>query len=305
MISIRTRIIIALMLIAPLVLAGASGIIKGKVTDPDGKPIKDVRITLRDTARGKTYVFKTDKNGAYFHMGIDPSEYVMKLEKAGYLTLEGKVYIVPEPELVRNAVLAPAVEQPVKPEWEASNIEANRLYREGRYEDALKLYRDILDRNAGLPQIQFNAGNCLFHLERYDEAVTAFKEAVRLKPDFFEAYTNLANAFSKLRRFEEAVPFFEQALAAYPENPALLSSTALLLLNSGQSDRAIENLEKAATLDADAKSHFYSLGIAYTQKGDLAKAIEAYEKYLALNTDANEAARVRTIIDQLKALLKN
>jgi tetratricopeptide (TPR) repeat protein len=305
MTSIRTRIITVLMLIAPLVLAGASGIIKGKVTDPDGKPVKDVRITLRDEARGKTYIFKTDKNGAYFHMGIDPSEYVMRLEKAGYLTLEGKVYIVPEPELVRNAVLAPAVELPARPEWETSNLEANRLYQEGRYEDALKDYQEILDHNAELPQIQFNAGNCLFHLEKYEEAVTAFKEAVRLKPDLFEAYTNLANALGKLRRFEEEVPFFEQALAAYPENPALLSSTALLLLNSRQSDRAIEYLEKAASVDADAKSHFYSLGIAYTQKGDLAKAIEAYEKFLALNTDVNEAARVRTIVDQLKALLKN
>ncbi|HEX2696053.1 MAG TPA: tetratricopeptide repeat protein [Acidobacteriota bacterium] len=302
--SLRTRIIIAIALALPLTLSGAAGVIKGKVTDPDGNPVKDVRITLRDTTRAKTYVFKTDKKGGYFHKGIDPSEYVMKLEKEGYLPLEGQVFIASEPEVVRNAVLAPAAEAPVKAEWEAANVEANRLYKEGRYEEALKLYQGILAGNAGLAAIQFNAGNCFIHLERYEEAVGAFKEAVRLKPDFFDAYTNLANAFGKLKKFDEALPLFEQALTIHPESPALLSSAGLLYLSSGRSDKAVEYLEKAAALDPDARHQYYSLGIAYSRQGDLAKAVDAYEKFLVLNTDPAEATRVRGIVDRLKALMK-
>jgi tetratricopeptide (TPR) repeat protein len=304
MISRRTRIIFALALVSPLVLSGAAGVIKGKVTDPDGNPVKNVRITLRDTTRGKTYVFKTDKNGGYFHRGIDPSDYVMKLDKEGYLPLEGQVSVAPKPEVVRNAVLAPVAEQPVKPTWDGTNIEANRLYKEGRYEEALKLYRDILGGNAGLAQIHFNAGNCLFHLERYGEALDAFKEAVRLKPYFFDAYTNLAGTFGKLKKFEEAIPFFEEALAAYPESPALLSGAGLLYLSSGRNDKAVEYLKKAASLDPDARHHYDSLGIAYTREGDLAAAVQSYRKFLALNADPAEAARVGRIVDRLKSRMK-
>ena len=302
--SKSTSIVLTLALVSPLFLSGAGGIIKGKVTDPDGNPVKDVRITLHDTTREKTYILKTDKKGGYVHRGIDPSDYVMKLEKEGYLPLEGQVLIVPKPEVVRNAVLAPVAEQPAKPAWEATSLEAKRHYKEGRYEEALKLYRDILDRNDALAQIQFYAGNCLFRLERYEEALDSFKEAVRLKPDFFDAYTNLANAFSKLKKYDEAIPLFEQALAIYPENPALLSSAGQLCLISNRNDKAVEYLEKAASHDPDARRHFYALGIAYTRQGDLAKAVEAYKKFLALNTDPAEAGRVREIVDQLKARLK-
>lgn len=301
--STRTRLFVALALAFPLAVSGASGVIKGKVTDPDGNPVKGVRITLRDLSAGEAYIIKTDKNGGYVHKGINPSDYVMRLEKEGYLPLEGQVLITPGPGVVRNAVLAPLAEQPVKPEWEGTSLEAKRLYKEGRYGEALKLYRDILDRNPSLAQIQFYAGNCLFRLEKYEEALGSFKEAVRLKPDFFDAYTNLANASDKLKKYDEALFLIEQALAIYPENPALLSSAGHLCLISNRNDRAVGYLEKAASLDPDARRHYYSLGIAYTRKGDLAAAVRSYEKFLALNTDPAEAERVREIIDQLKARL--
>jgi tetratricopeptide (TPR) repeat protein len=302
--SIRKRILLSLALALALVLSAAAGIIKGKVTDADGNPLGEVRITLSDAARGKTYVFKTDKNGGYSRKGIDPSDYAMKIEKEGYLPLDGQVLITPGPEVVRNAVLARVAERPVKPEWEGTNLEAKGLYKEGRYEEALKLYREIQGRNPELAQFPFYAGNCFFHLERYEEALAAFKEAVRLKPDFFEAYTNLASAFGKLNRFDEGSQFFEQALAAYPESPALLTGAGLLYLSSGRTDKAVASLEKAASLDPDARRPFYALGMAYTQQGDLAKAVAAYRKFLGLNTDPAEVARVRGIIEQLEARAK-
>ena len=288
------------------VSASATGVIKGKITDPEGKPIRDVKITLVDPARGQTYALRTNKKGEYYQMGINPAEYRMKIERDGFLPLEGKFFISPEEENVYNAVLAPAETAPVKPAWEDANVRANSLYREGRFEEALDIYRGILAQDAGLAPIHFNAGNCLYQLGRYEDSVASFREAVRLKPDFFEAYTNLANAYGKVKKFDEGLSVFEDALKAYPENPAILSSAGLLHLNAGHSDRAIACLEKAASLDPNAADHFYSLGIAYTQKGDLGKAVESYEKFVALNKDVVENERVGAIIEQLKkALEKN
>lgn len=302
--SIRKRILLPLAPALFFALCASAGVIKGKVTDADGNPLREVRITLSDAATGKTYVLKTDKKGDYLRKGIDPSNYTMKIEKEGYLPLEGRILIGPEPEVVRNAVLARVAERPVKPEWEGADLEARRIYKEGRYEEALKLYRDIQSRNPELAQFPFYAGNCLFHLGRYDEALAAFKEAVRLKPDFFEAYTNLASAFGKLNRFDEGLQLFEPAMVAYPESLSILTGAGLLYLSSGRSDKAVACLEKAASLDADARRSFHALGMAYTQQGDLAKAIAAFRKFLSLNTDPAEAARVQGIIDQLEASAK-
>lgn len=249
-------VLVATLLASPLVLAASICVVKGQVTDPEGKPLKDAKITLVDPARGQTYTIKTNKSGEYFQMGIYPAEYKIKVEKKGFISLEGKAHITPEQENVFNAVLAPEVIAPVKAEWEETNVRANKLYQENKFEEALKLYREILAQSAGLAAIHFNAGNCLYHMGKYEESVASFKEAVRLKPDFFESYTNLANAYGKLKKFDEAVPIFEEALKTYPESPALLSSVGLLYLNSGRSDKAVESLEKAASLDPKAAFHF-------------------------------------------------
>lgn len=300
--TIRAWIPLTLALTIPITLSAASGTIKGKVTDPDGNPVGDVRITLIDSRQGTTYVCKTDRKGRYSRGGIDPAEYVMKLAKEGFLPLDGRVVIgAAGSEVVRNAVLAAPAKRPAGPEWEAADVEAKRLYKAGEYEKALKLYRDILGGYPGLARIHFYAGNCLFRLERYEEALDAFLEAVRLKSDFFEAYTNLANASSRLNRFDETLLVFEQALAIHPESPSLLSTAGRLYLVSGRSEKAAEYLERAASLNPDARDDFYTLGIARARKGDLVGAIQAYEKFIALNADPAEDARVRGIVDRLRA----
>ncbi len=289
--------------VPPPVLA-VTGTIKGKVADSDGKPVADVKIRLVDPARGQTYVMKTDRKGNYFMMGISPAEYKLNLEKSGFQPLEGRVSIAPGQNSVFDAVLAPVAKPVVKPEWEDTNLRANELFKEGRYEEAAAAYKNILAANPNLAAIHFNLGNCAYNLQRYEEAVASFKDAVRLKPDFFDAYTNLANAFGKLKKFDEAVPVFEEAIRAYPENARLFSALGLLYLNAGEGAKAVACLEKASVLDPAQPFTFYSLGIAHTQTAAYAKAVAAYDKYIVLILDAKEIERVKGLIEQLKALEK-
>jgi tetratricopeptide (TPR) repeat protein len=285
-------------------LVAATGTIKGKVTDGDGKPLKDVSITLKDESRGQSYTMKTDKKGNYYLMGIVPADYRMKFEKAGFQDLMGVVAIAPDKENVFDAVLALAVAKPVKPAWDQKNLQAHDLYIQNKYEEALALYLEILAADPNVAFIQFNAGNCYYHLGNYEAAARSFREAVRLKPDFFEAYTNLANTYGRLKRFEEGIPVFEEAIRSYPANGPLFFSLGLLYLNSGQGPKAAACLEKAVTLDPKNPSGYSSLGIAYTQTGDYARAVEYYEKYLGLITDLKEIDRVKSVIEQLKPLIK-
>jgi tetratricopeptide (TPR) repeat protein len=291
-------------LLSAALLFAVTGTVKGKVTDAAGNSLKDVTITLKDETRGQTYTMKTDKKGNYYLMGITPADYRMKFEQAGFEKLEGVVAIVPDKENVFDAVLAPVAAKPAIPAWEDKNLKAHDLYVQNRFEEALTLYREILAVDPAVAFIQFNAGNCEYHLGHYEAAAQSFREAVRLKPDFFEAYTNLANAYGRLRRFEEAVPLFEEAIRAYPGNGALFSSLGLLYLNSGQGVKAAACLEKTVALDPKNPSGYYSLGIAYTQTGDYARAVENYEKYLGLVTDLKDIERVKGIIEQLKPLIK-
>jgi tetratricopeptide (TPR) repeat protein len=297
-------VIAFLVLMSNVLILAVTGTIKGKIVDGDGSPLKDVTVTLTGKSRGQTYTMKTDKKGNYYLMGIDPADYRLTFEKAGYQSLEGTVSITPGKENVFDGVLAPQVRKPDKPAWQEKNLRAHDLYVQNKFEEALTLYLEILAADPNVAFIHFNAGNCYYHLQNYEAALQSFREAVRLKPDFFEAYTNLANASGRLKRFDEAIPIIENAIRSYPANGTLFSSLGLLYLNSGQGARAAECLEKSVAINPDNPLGYNSLGIAYTQTGDYARAIENYEKYLGLISDAKEAERVKGVIEQLKPLIK-
>ncbi len=296
--------VLALVLGLAVASAAAPGVIKGRVTSGDNTPIKDVLITLRDETRGQTYEVKTDKKGQYYLMGINPAEYRMTFEKAGFQKLEGVVSIVPDKDNVFDAVLVPEVPKKVAPAWEEKNLRAHELYANGQYAEALAIYNEILAADPGVAFIHFNAGNCAYHLQDYGAAYRSFREAVRLKPDFFEAYTNLANTAARLKTYDEVIPLFEDALRVYPENGGLYASLGLLYLNAGQGARAAGCLEKAVSLSPDNALAYQSLGIAYTQTGDFARAVASYEKYLSFVTEPKEVERVKGLIEQLRPLIK-
>jgi len=293
-----------LLLVSGLFLCAITGTIKGKVLDTDGKPLKDVKVTLKDQTRGQTYAMKTDKRGSYSLTGIDPADYRLKFEKEGYQTLEGTISITPGKENIFDAVLLPEVRKPAKPAWEDKNLRAHDLYVQKKFAQALALYLEILAVDPNVAFIHFNAGNCYYHLQNFEAALDSFREAVRLRPDFFEAYTNLANASGRLKRFDEAIPVIENAIRSYPANGPLFLSLGLLYLNSGQGAKAAECLEKAVAEDPKNPSGYNSLGLAYTQTGDFARAIENYQRYLGLVSDPQEVERVRALIEQLKPLIK-
>jgi len=283
-----------------------TGTIKGKVTDPERKPLKDVNITLKDEAQGRAYSTKTDKNGNYYLKGIVPADYRLTFEKDGYRSLEGPVSITSGTESDFDTILipAPAAAKPAQPSWQEKNLKAHDLYVEQRFGEALALYREILASNPNVAFIHFDAGNCSFHLQDYEAAIKSFLEAVRLNPGFIEAYTNLANTYARLKRFDEGIPVLENAIRTNPANGRLFISLGLLYFESGQEAKAVKYLEKAVAIEPKNPAAHYSLALACARAGAYAKAIESYEKYAGLISDEKEIGRVKEIIEELKPLVK-
>ena len=68
--------------------ASTFGSVQGKVTDPAGKPLAGVKVTLAGGGSATT-----DKSGSYDLEGIDPGDYQLKAAKAGYQTTSVNVTI--------------------------------------------------------------------------------------------------------------------------------------------------------------------------------------------------------------------
>jgi len=77
---VTTLTLLVIVLFTNVVLAGTTGKIKGKVTDPEGLPLIGVNIMLVDTDKGAV----TNLDGFYDIVNIDPGTYTLLFKYVGY-----------------------------------------------------------------------------------------------------------------------------------------------------------------------------------------------------------------------------
>ncbi len=94
-----------------------------------------------------------------------------------------------------------------------SSLKAAALGRLGGHEEALALYRQILDARPDEPKIWMSYGHILKTVGRTDEGIAAYRRSIDLRPGLGEAWWSLANL--KTYRFTDAdVAAMRAALSA-------------------------------------------------------------------------------------------
>lgn len=107
----------------------------------------------------------------------------------------------------------------------------NRLYREGRYEEAVAAYQEALADGGGSAELHYNLGTALLALKRYAEAERHLQLALQeVDPALRErAYYNLGNRFleaaragtdpqAQAQQYEAAVEAYKHALRLAPDD---------------------------------------------------------------------------------------
>ena len=73
------------------------------------------------------------------------------------------------------------------------NLRAAALGRVGGYQEAITLYRDVLERHPGQPKIWMSLAHLLKTVGEQDEAIAAYRHAIELQPSLGEVWWSLAN----------------------------------------------------------------------------------------------------------------
>lgn len=105
-------------------------------------------------------------------------------------------------------------------EGRAEVREGNRLYAEGRYDDAHKKYLDALRVAPNSPLIRFNDGNALYQSKEFQRALDEYREAIESGNTDLEerAWYNLGNVLYRQQQFPEALDAYKQALRRDPND---------------------------------------------------------------------------------------
>jgi tetratricopeptide (TPR) repeat protein len=133
--------------------------------------------------------------------------------------------------------------------------------RLGRYEDAIKALKKVIEIEAENFEASRLAGYALMQLGRFEDALAYFQSAEKGIPENPRLVEDTAMSLAGLRRFEEAMRYFERAVKLNPAAP-IYANYALACAETGEYDRAIALMEKAISLP-DANAELKSLAQRY------------------------------------------
>ena len=96
--------------------------------------------------------------------------------------------------------------------------EANKLYEEQKYDEALGVYQELRDKYIDNALAWYGMGAIFYANKMYDKAIDKFQTAIKLDPNFSTAMYWLGNAYEKNGDKQEAVKYWKMALEKNSKN---------------------------------------------------------------------------------------
>lgn len=172
------------------------------------------------------------------------------------------------------------------------------------YEEALEIFRGVLEENPKLPDIQNKVGLSRAMLGDLEGALESLDRAVEIAPTYAEAHANRGIVLTELGRHDEAQAAFDESVqldhrdgSAYPShmgNQIALAHAHLgdLYVTAGQHEEAVGQFRKALRVRSRFSDIRVKLGEALLETGQPAEAKKEFELVLEADPDF-WAARLR------------
>ena len=159
------------------------------------------------------------------------------------------------------------------------------LGRQGRLDEALAQFQDVLRFDPNNAEAHLNAGTALSQMGQMDEAIAHFQKALEIRPDFAPAQYNIGTILFQNGRVDEAIMSFRKALEIRPDYTDALCNLGAAFLQKGRLDEAIEQYQKAVAIEPDSAEAHNNLGYALLQRGQVREAIVHYQTSLEIQPD--------------------
>jgi tetratricopeptide (TPR) repeat protein len=128
-----------------------------------------------------------------------------------------------------------------------------------------------------------------------------YRNVLASDPQNLRANVELANHLYDAGRYAEAIPYYQQAFTLDPTNVNVSTDLATALYYAGRVDAALAQFDRSLALDPRHGQTLYNLGIVKRDaKSDRQGAIAAWERLLTSDPDYPDAAKVRTMVADLK-----
>jgi len=289
------------------------GRLGGTLLDPDSQPVAGVKLTLSFSQNKNTkFEDTTGKKGEWSFIGLGTGDWVLSGSVPGYQPIEQTISVS---QLAVNPKVQIVLKKPEKSTGmvqDEKSIElleqGNQLFKDGKHDEAIAAYEQLLQANPGLYQIKVSIADCHREKGEYDKAIALYNEVITLsasdavmgKEMEAKSLAGIGNCYLKQGDLEKAQGYFQKSIDSSPKDEVLAYNVGEIFFSNQGLDQAIRYFELAAQIKPTWPDPFYKLGYVYLSKADNAKAAESFEKFLALEPEGERAAMAKNVLSFIK-----
>lgn len=159
------------------------------------------------------------------------------------------------------------------------------LHRAGRLDEAIALYRRILEREPAYADALYLLGEAQYGLGRLEEAAGWIERAIAVNDGVSTFHITLGCALEGLARLGEAETAYRRALELDPESAQCRNNLGTVLVKAGRWEEAEGQFRQALELDGDLAQAHYNLGALLRQRGCLEQAVACFRRALDAAAD--------------------
>jgi tetratricopeptide (TPR) repeat protein len=310
---LRGVVAVAMLCVVSASPALAQSVVRGKVSDAQGKPVPDATVLFEAVDANRKTQTKTDKNGDFLQVGLSSGAYKVTAskDKVGTQTLNANVRQGPNNPMSFTLSATSGVSAADKEA--AAAIQANagaaiEAMKAGRHDEAIAKFQEVIAKVPTCADCYYNIGVSQMAKQQPAEAEASFKKAIELKPDNGDAYTALANLYNSQKKFDLAAEASANA-AKYAGgggggNAESSYNQGVILFNAGKFAEAKTQFEAATKADPNHAMAQYQLGMTSLNLGQIPDAVAALEAYLKVDPNGPKAAEVKAALPALQQMLK-
>jgi len=280
------------------------GRIRGFVLGDNGEPVAGAKITLTHLKLQATLNFNTNEKGWFLAAWVKGGSWHVDVEAEGYIPIKLSYEvseIIPNPplEIILKKTEKTVVKEDLVDTVKTLLKEGNELFEQKKHEEALAIFKEIVEKVPELYQINLNIGNCCYEMGDYDSAIPFYKAVLEKEPDNKDALVSLGNVYLEKGELEKGMELLNKLSDEDATSPITLYNIATLLFNKGELETAVRYYEQALSLDQNMADAYYQSGLCYLNLNKKEKAKESFLKYLELKPDSDKAEQVKAFLEYL------
>ena len=181
---------------------------------------------------------------------------------------------------------------------------ATKAVREGDFETAEKLFRELLAKDAHDNEARLGLSFALLKQRLFQDAYDHAARVILSDPLSARAHSLLGSVILTSGNFRNSVEEFRTALSIQDNDSLAIAGLAMVDFYENRVELSLKGLRRAVSLDSAEPDYIFNLGQAAARSEKYKEAADAYERFLTIapKTDADRRARIRGLIDFLRYL---